>query len=68
MERIIEEFKDLNRNHISNCGFTVGLKNENDYRIWKLSLLGPKDTSYKGGLFFLNAEFPEDYPLTFYNL
>jgi ubiquitin-conjugating enzyme E2 D/E len=63
MERIIEEFNNINRNPISNCGITVGLKNVNDYRIWKVTLLGPKDTSYKGGFFFFQVEFPEDYPL-----
>ena len=61
MERIVEEFKDINRNPISNCGVTVGAENEN-YREWKVTLLGPKDTSYKGGLFFLSIKFPESYP------
>ena len=36
--------------------------NENDYTEWKVSLLGPKDTSYKNGLFFLSIKFPNDYP------
>ena len=62
LERIIEEFKDINRNPISNCGVTVGLKNENDYREWKVTLLGPKDTSYRGELFFLSIKFPDNYP------
>ena len=31
-------------------------------------MLGPKDTPYKGGLFFMNIKFPEEYPLTFYSL
>ena len=63
MDRIIEEFKDLNRYPISNCGIVVGLKSENDYRKWYVSILGPKDTSYRGGLFFFYVEFPEEYPL-----
>ena len=63
MERIIEEFNNITGNPISNCGITVGLKNVNDYRIWKVTLSGPKDTSYKGGFFFFQVEFPEDYPL-----
>ena len=60
MDRIIEEFKDLNRNPISNCSVTVTLENENDYRLWKCSLLGPKDTSYKGGLFYFYVEFQKN--------
>ena len=47
MDRIINEFHDLNRNPLSNCGITVGIENENDYSLWKLTILGPKDTSYK---------------------
>ena len=65
MDRIIEEFKDLNKNSISNIGATAGLENEKDkdYRIWRISLLGPKDTPYKGGVFLLNIEFPDEYPI-----
>ena len=61
-ERISKEFKDINRNPIANCGVTVGLFDENNIRNWRVSLLGPKDTSYKGGLFFLSISFPNDYP------
>ncbi len=60
--RILDEFKDISRNPISNCGVTVGLINENDPTRWRVSLLGPKDTSYKGGLFYLSIQFPPDYP------
>ena len=61
LERVIEEFKDINMNPISNK-VTVVLLNENDYSEWKVSLLGPTDTSYKNGLFFLSIKFPNDYP------
>ena len=60
--RILEEYKDINRNPISNCGITVGLMNANDPTRWRISLLGPKDTSYKNGLFYLSIQFPPDYP------
>ena len=63
MERVREEFMDLNKNPVSNCGITVGLSNENDYSSWKLTISGPNDTSYKGGLFFIKVKFPNDYPL-----
>ena len=61
-QRILEEFKDISRNPISNCGVTVGLMNENDPTRWRVSLLGPKDTSYRGGLFYLSVQFPPNYP------
>ena len=62
LERVAEEFKDLNRNPIANCGVTVGLENQGDYSKWQVSLLGPKDSSYKGGLFYLSINFPNNYP------
>ncbi len=62
LDRVIEEFKDISKNPISNCPINVGLKNENDFREWKVTLSGPKDTSYGGGLFFLSIKFPDNYP------
>ena len=63
-KRNVEEYKELNGNPITNCGVTVGLVNEDCYDDWRITLIPPKDTSYKGGLFFLNIHFPEDYPKT----
>ena len=63
-KRNVEEYKELNKNPITNCGVTVGLVNEDCYDDWRITLIPPKDTSYKGGLFFLNIHFPEDYPKT----
>ena len=62
LDRIAKEYKDIIRNPIGNCGETVGLFDENDFSRWRVSLLGPKDTSYKGGLFYLSINFPNDYP------
>jgi len=36
--------------------------NNNDYREWKVSILGAKDTSYRGGMFFFSIKFPDNYP------
>ena len=60
--RNFEEYKELNRNPLTNVGITVGLLNENSYDDWKVSLCGPKDTPYKGGLFSANVHFPPEYP------
>ena len=62
MKRISEEFKQLNRNPIAGLGITVGLFNDEDVFVWKCTLLGPKDTMYKGGLFNLKIIFPNNYP------
>ena len=61
-KRNVEEFKELSRELISNCGVTVGLVNEENYDDWKVTLVPPRDSSYGKGLFFLNIHFPEDYP------
>ena len=63
LDRINKEFKDMNRNPIANCGVTVGLYDDGNPRKWRVSLRGPNDTSYKGGLFYLTFDFPEDYPM-----
>ena len=57
-DRIIEEFKELTANPISNCGITIGLIN-GDYRLWNATKIGPKNSDYSGGLFRMNIKFPE---------
>ena len=56
MDKIIEEYKDLNRNP-NELGITIVLKDNNNihpnYSEWKCSLLCPNNSHYKGGLFFL---------------
>ena len=61
--RIRKEFKDLLNGPITCCSaMSVSLFDDNDITNWKVSMLGPKDTSYKGGLFYLSVHFPTDYP------
>ena len=60
--RMVEEFRELNKNPITNCGITVGLLKSDSYKDWKITMIGPKDTPYKGGLFNLNVHFPDNYP------
>ena len=62
MKIIREEFKQLNRKPLSNLGITVGLFNEDNIFEWKCTILGPTDTCYKNGLFYLKIIFPDDYP------
>ena len=63
MKRISEEFKQLNRSPIAGFGITVGLFNDDNIFEWKCTILGPKDTFYKGGLFYLKIIFPDNYPI-----
>ena len=64
MKKIKDEFRDLNSNPIANIGATIGLVDEDNIFEWQCSLMGPKDTSYSGGLFFLSIKFPDNYPKT----
>ena len=62
INKLKEEFMDINNNPILNIGATVGLPDENNLFEWRLSIIGPRDTPYNGGLFFLTLKFPENYP------
>ena len=59
--RIWEDYEEIKKNPLSNCGVTVRPE-DNDPTRWKACILGPKDTSYKGGLFHLLIQFPPNYP------
>ena len=62
LERLRSEFKDLNRHPIVNMGITVSLLEENNWYEWKATILGAKETSYIGGLFYIKLLFPQEYP------
>ena len=62
MKRIKEEYTELNNNPNANIGASVGLPDEDNIFEWQCSLMGPKDTSYNGGVFFLSIKFPDEYP------
>ena len=57
-----EQYSVLMNDPILSLGVTVGLVNEGDLFHWVISLLGPQDTPYGGGLFFLTADFPDNFP------
>ena len=61
--RIKYEFKDLQDNPLINMNFTVELPNSDNFYKWRVSVLGPFDTSYKGGFFYIEILFPNDYPI-----
>ena len=61
MEYLKKEFTNLQNVPLTSLGCAVELIN-NDLFHWKISLLGPLDSPYAEGMFFLEAYFPEKYP------
>ena len=61
-KRIEKEFNDMNKNPIFNMGNTIGIFDEDDIYQWRVTFLGPKDSPYRGGFFYLKIIFPKNYP------
>jgi len=60
IKRIQNEYKEMINNPPSNC--SAGPINDDDIYTWQATIMGPENTPYYGGVFYLNIEFPHDYP------
>ena len=59
ISRIQKELKIFRKNTPSNC--SAG-PIADDLRKWQATILGPHNTPYQNGVFYLSVQFPEEYP------
>ena len=60
IKRLNKELTEFANEPPDNCNAQP--VDENDLFKWQGTIIGPDESPFEGGVFFLNIEFPQDYP------
>ena len=61
LERIKREYELIKEDPPANCS-AGPLDSDNDMFSWQATIMGPTESAYEGGVFFLDIKFPKEYP------
>lgn len=60
IKRLNKELSEIQHSESSN--YSAGLIDDDNLFKWKATLYGPLGSPYHGGVFYLDIDFPNDYP------
>ena len=60
IKRINADLNEILKNPPANC--SAGPIDENNIYEWQATIMGPRDSPYQDGIFYLSINFPSEYP------